>query len=189
MIDHHPQREGLPLSGRCVPKKSAPPPPCWSRRCASTMARSPLLQATLLLLGIYEDTGSLTYTRTTARDLRAAASLLEQGAACALPPTSSTTRSRQPAGALRTTARQRRALPYPRIYHRAGDGDAQEIDEELSTIAHKLRDLLDPDAFVRAGDHARRSAVDRPLHQRSHRRGGGSGAASAAAGTNAPPPA
>src|SRR5512142_2793334 len=38
------------------------------------------IHATLLLLGIYEDTGSLTYTSTTPRDVRAAAFLLEQGA-------------------------------------------------------------------------------------------------------------
>ena len=37
-------------------------------------------EATLLLLGIYEDTGSLTYDTSTARDARAAAWLLEQGA-------------------------------------------------------------------------------------------------------------
>lgn len=37
-------------------------------------------EATLLLLGIYEDTGSLTYDTTTSRDARAAAWLMEQGA-------------------------------------------------------------------------------------------------------------
>lgn len=37
-------------------------------------------EATLLLLGIYEDTGTLTYDTATARDARAAAWLLEQGA-------------------------------------------------------------------------------------------------------------
>lgn len=37
-------------------------------------------EATLFLLGIYEDTGSLTYGSTTARDLTVAAWLLEQGA-------------------------------------------------------------------------------------------------------------
>lgn len=36
--------------------------------------------ATILALGIYEDTGSLLFTSTTARDVRAAAFLLEQGA-------------------------------------------------------------------------------------------------------------
>src|SRR5512137_14346 len=39
-----------------------------------------MIQATTLLLGIYEDTGSLTYTRTTSRDLHAASYLLEQQA-------------------------------------------------------------------------------------------------------------
>ncbi|MGI6648418.1 MAG: CBS domain-containing protein [Bacillota bacterium] len=37
-------------------------------------------EATLLALGIYEDTGSLTFTTTTVRDVRAVAYLLEQGA-------------------------------------------------------------------------------------------------------------
>jgi len=39
------------------------------------------LEATLLMLGIYEDTGMLTYGGTTTRDIRAAGWLLEQGAA------------------------------------------------------------------------------------------------------------
>lgn len=38
------------------------------------------IEATLMLLGIYEDTGSLTYSCTTARDAHAVAFLLEQGA-------------------------------------------------------------------------------------------------------------
>jgi tRNA nucleotidyltransferase (CCA-adding enzyme) len=37
------------------------------------------LEATLLMLGIYEDTGSLTYSRTTLRDMQAAVWLLAQG--------------------------------------------------------------------------------------------------------------
>ena len=80
VIDHHPPRPGLPEE--------------WVINILETGATTTLLiealreqngdlttiQATLLLLGIYEDTGSLTYTRTTARDLRAAAYLIEQGA-------------------------------------------------------------------------------------------------------------
>lgn len=44
----------------------------------------PCEEATLLLLGIYEDTGSLTYDTTTARDAAAAAWLLEEGAILAV---------------------------------------------------------------------------------------------------------
>jgi tRNA nucleotidyltransferase (CCA-adding enzyme) len=42
------------------------------------------IHATMLLLGIYEDTGSLTYASTTPRDIRAAAFLLEQGASLSI---------------------------------------------------------------------------------------------------------
>ena len=38
------------------------------------------LQATLFLIGLYEDTGQLTFSSTTPEDARAAAFLLEQGA-------------------------------------------------------------------------------------------------------------
>ncbi|MBN1562556.1 MAG: DHH family phosphoesterase, partial [Anaerolineae bacterium] len=38
------------------------------------------LEATLLMLGIYEDTGALTYGTTTPRDMRCAAWLMERGA-------------------------------------------------------------------------------------------------------------
>jgi len=44
------------------------------------MASLNMIEATLLLLGIYEDTGSLTYASTTPRDVKAAAYLLEHGA-------------------------------------------------------------------------------------------------------------
>jgi tRNA nucleotidyltransferase (CCA-adding enzyme) len=50
------------------------------RRAARAQRRIKPIHATLLLLGIYEDTGSLTYTGTTPRDVRAAAFLLDQGA-------------------------------------------------------------------------------------------------------------
>src|SRR3989304_2513225 len=42
------------------------------------------VEATLLLTGIYEDTGSLSYSGTTPRDVRAVAWLLEQGASLTL---------------------------------------------------------------------------------------------------------
>jgi tRNA nucleotidyltransferase (CCA-adding enzyme) len=106
------------------------------------------IQATLLLLGIYEDTGTLTYSRTTARDVHAAAWLLEQGADLGVvadflnPP---------------LTLEQREV--YDRLVagietldingHRVmlACGEAANVTEEISTLAHKLRDLFDPDAL------------------------------------------
>ncbi len=105
------------------------------------------LEATLLMLGIYEDTGSLSYGTTTARDIRCAAWLLERGANLDL---------------------VREFLQHPlvpeqrRLYERLLDnarmvtvkGHAiliasartrQPVDE-IATLAHKLRELYEPAA-------------------------------------------
>lgn len=148
VIDHHPLREDLP--------------PDWSVTVSATGANTTILietlresglvlstvQSSLLLLGIYEDTGSLTYTRTTARDLRAASFLLDQGASLKIAadflnhPLSQ--RQQILYDHLRATAVVKHVNGHTIIITR---GDAQDLDEEISTIAHKLRDLLDPDAL------------------------------------------
>lgn len=106
------------------------------------------IQATLLLLGIYEDTGSLTYTRTTARDLNAAAYLLEHNARLDIA-----------ADFLNHPLSLDQQALYDRLRHNSEThyihgqtvlvacGDAEDMEEELSTLAHKMRDLLDPDAL------------------------------------------
>ena len=106
------------------------------------------VHATLMLMGIYEDTGTLTFAGTTPRDVRAVASLLEMGA------------NLHTAGEFLNpplSADQR--LLYDRLLHGAEShlvngqaiilacGEAGELAEEVSSIAHKLRDLLDPDAL------------------------------------------
>jgi len=106
------------------------------------------IHATLLLLGIYEDTGSLTYTSTTARDMRAAAYLLEQGASLQIlsrylnPPLSDD--QRQVYDLLLRTA-ERHHIQGQNIL--VAMAQAEDLNDEISTIAHKLRDLLDPDAL------------------------------------------
>ena len=107
------------------------------------------IQATLLLLGIYEDTGSLTYTSTTPRDVRAAAYLLEQGASLQIlsrylnPPLSDD--QRQVYDKLLSTADRHLIQGQSILVARA---HAEDLSDEISTIAHKLRDLLDPDALI-----------------------------------------
>ncbi len=108
-----------------------------------------MIQATLLLLGIYEDTGSLTYSRTVSRDARAAAFLLDEGASLQI---------------VRDFLNHPLSPEQQDIYSELKDsiethpiqgsdillaiGDAGESTEELSSIVHKLRDLLDPDALI-----------------------------------------
>jgi len=104
-----------------------------------------LVGATLLLMGIYEDTGSLSYAGTTHRDLLACAWLLEQGASLAI----ADDFLNHP-----LSAEQRRL--YDRLLASAEThtlhglsiviacGSAEGMLDEISTLAHKLRDLFDP---------------------------------------------
>ena len=107
-----------------------------------------MIQATLLLLGIYEDTGSLTYSRTTPRDLQAASFLLEQGANLSLAADFINHPLSKDQQAIYDDLRSR-VKSYPVHGHMVmiACGSAMELDEELSTVAHKLRDLMDPEAL------------------------------------------
>ncbi len=125
------------------------------------------IEATLYLLGIYEDTGSLSYVTTTPRDARAAAFLLEAGASLAVvndflhhPLTD-----------------EQRAL-YQKLLENIQTLDiaghaiaiaaarADQYTEEVSTLAHQLRELYDPAALfvlVQMDDHIQLVArSDRP---------------------------
>lgn len=80
VIDHHPEQGDLPAGARLVTGPVA-------ATCTvlvgelERLSRSPdPVTASLLLMGIYEDTGGLTYADTTSADLRAAAWLLGLGA-------------------------------------------------------------------------------------------------------------
>mgnify|MGYP001212118660 CR=1 FL=1 len=106
------------------------------------------VEATLLLLGIYEDTGSLVYVATTPRDLRASAWLLEQGANLQV---------------------LRRFLHHPlspaqtELYNELAENSqvhdvaghsvviaaayAPNYGDEISTLAHNLRDIYEPDGL------------------------------------------
>lgn len=148
VIDHHPLRDNLPEG--------------WTVHLGDTGATTTLIiealqeddevispiHATLLLLGIYEDTGSLAYTRTTPRDLRAAAYLLEQGADLHI----ATEFLNHPLSLAQQNIYDhlRANAEFLNIHGQKiviASGDALETDEELSTIAHKLRDFLDPDGL------------------------------------------
>jgi len=106
------------------------------------------IQATLLLLGIYEDTGALTYARTTARDIYAAGWLVEQGAELRLltsflnPPLTVEQRevyNRLVAGIETHEIHGQRVM--------LACGESEHVSDEISTLAHKLRDLFEPEAL------------------------------------------
>ena len=148
VIDHHPLRPGLPAEWQVNIDEVGATTTILAEGLQVNNGRLTSMQATLLLLGIYEDTGSLSYARTSARDIRAAAWLLEQGASLQIaidflnPPLSADQRTLY-----------ENLLEAAQTHHIHGHrivitcGDASEVDEEISTLAHKLRDLLEPDAI------------------------------------------
>jgi len=106
-------------------------------------------EATLLLLGIHEDTGSLVYDTTTARDAQAAAWLLEQGAQLSVVrrflniPLSD---QQQALNESLESAVEWITVEGQNIVISAVKAP-NEFDDEISAVAHRLRDTLMPDGM------------------------------------------
>jgi tRNA nucleotidyltransferase (CCA-adding enzyme) len=104
--------------------------------------------ASMMLIGIYEDTGSFQYSSTTPRDIHAGAYLLEHGASLKVasdflnPPLS--TVQREVYDRLLASAKPSRIQGFSIVISATS---APELEDEISSVAHKLRDLLDPDAL------------------------------------------
>ncbi len=148
VIDHHaPGDHLLPEAEATLVKTGATVTYLIEQIARANIAVNPI-HATLMLLGIYEDCGYLTYNNTTPRDARAAAWLLEHGARLDV---------------------LREFLNYPlnpaqtRLYHAIVNNletqtihgqqimisavqSAEHVDE-ISSLAHKLRDLYNPDGL------------------------------------------
>ncbi len=148
IIDHHPLMRDLPegwtFSGEEV---GATTTLLVERLAAAGIAVSPI-EATLLMLGIYEDTGALTFGTTTARDLRAAAWLLEREANLQVVDK----HLHHPLTDEQRALYQQLAdnsQPYQVHGHSLIIASAvvSEPVEEISTLAHKLHDLYEPDGL------------------------------------------
>jgi tRNA nucleotidyltransferase (CCA-adding enzyme) len=148
VVDHHPIREDIPPEWTISTEDVGATTTIFVEDLQERDGRLSMIEATTLLLGIYEDTGSLTYTRTSARDLHAASYLLEQDANLRIASDFLNHPLSGDQQKLYDTLRQ-----HLETYHIHGHnlvvvcGSAYNLDEELSTVAHKLRDLLDPDAL------------------------------------------
>ncbi len=167
IIDHHPLARSLETGWSYWGEPTGATTTLLVEQiCNQHIALSPI-EATLLLLGIYEDTGSLGYSMTTPRDVRCAAWLLEQGASLAVVnnylhhPLSDEQR-----------ALYQQLVDNSQPYEFAGQAviissaHAPDYGDEISTLAHKLRDLFEPAALfllVDLGDRVQlvaRSSTD-----------------------------
>lgn len=148
VIDHHQLKPDIPAGWRCRIEKTGATTTLLVEQLEEHDIAFSQIQATLLLLGIYEDTGSLTYASTTVRDARAVVFLLEKGASLRIaaeylnPALSSNQRllAEELMEKAQTISVQGRNVLL-------SQADARNMDEEISSVAHKLRDLLDPDAL------------------------------------------
>ena len=80
VLDHHKRRANLPKNWQVTITECGATSTFLVEALQKNQSNLSSLQATLFLLGIYEDTGSLTYSSTTPRDIHAVAFLLEKGA-------------------------------------------------------------------------------------------------------------
>ena len=162
VIDHHTEAEPLP-SGWDNWQESLGPHSTGAnatllieRLMHQNRGLSPF-QATLLALGIYEDTGSLLYPSTTHRDIRCAAWLVEQGARLEVirrflhfPPTD----AQQELTKLLTEHAENLNVAGQNVL--LAVASAPDYEDELSGPTHRLNELFSPDALfvvVNLNDH------------------------------------
>jgi tRNA nucleotidyltransferase (CCA-adding enzyme) len=148
IIDHHRLDRSLPMNWTFSGEPIGATTTLLTEEISARFLRLTDLEATLLLLGIYEDTGSLSYPSTTVRDVRAAAWLMEQGARLDLV----NEFLHHPLGPGQRELYER-LLEESETLQIEGHTiviaaeSAPDFTEGLSTLAHKLRDLLEPAAL------------------------------------------
>ncbi|MCX7681692.1 MAG: CBS domain-containing protein [Anaerolineae bacterium] len=165
IIDHHALDRELPAGWSFSGEPLGATTTLLTEEIAARAIRLSNVEATLLLLGIYEDTGSLSYEGTSARDARAAAWLMEQGARLSV-----VNEFLHHPLAPEQRALYEQLLEHCETHELEGHtialawAEATDFSEEISTLAHKLRELLEPSALfvlVALGDGSRIQLVAR----------------------------
>ena len=189
IIDHHPLSRELPADWSYSGEEVGATVTLLLEEIIEKGISLTRFEATLLTLGIYEDTGSLVYPTTTSRDLRCAAWLAEQGANLSVV-----------SDFLHHSLTEQQLALYNELLDSAEAVDfsghtiviamatAEGYVEEISTLAHKIRDLYDPAGLfllVDLGEHLQlvaRSTTDAVDvgHIATHFGGGGHTRAAAA---------
>jgi tRNA nucleotidyltransferase (CCA-adding enzyme) len=148
IIDHHPLMRDLAPGWTYSGEEIGATTTLLVEQLAEQNRAITPIEATLLALGIYEDTGSLGYETTTSRDIRAAAWLLEHGA-----------NLREVNNFLHHPLTEELRQLYQQL---ADNSQAYQFHghsviiatarvggtvEEISSLAHKLKDLYEPDGL------------------------------------------
>ena len=149
VYDHHPRREDLNPDWDCHLVSYGSNTSQLVARIRDRGIKLTGLQATMLALGLYEDTGSFTYGSTAAEDLLAAGFCLAQGADLDVitrflyPPLSAGQRRLYDnlMGNIQTYLVEDQTIL-------AAKADAMDVKDEISSVAHKMRDVFNPDALL-----------------------------------------
>ena len=190
IYDHHPQNEDdirgtvevIERSGSCV-------------AIMTNLLRDREIEileseATIMALGIYEDTGSLTFTSTTPNDLRAAAYLLERGADLStVADIMARTLTAEQIFVLADLIKNTKKFNFKGHKVTITEADIDGYKEDLAMVVNRMRDIQSVDAVValiRSADRIHliaRSRVDDIDVSRVAKHFGGGGHPSAAAAT------
>jgi tRNA nucleotidyltransferase (CCA-adding enzyme) len=147
-IDHHPPARELPPGATFSTEETGANTTIFVQKIKERDVPLSPVEATLLLLGIHEDTGSLTYASTTATDVRCAAWLMDKGANVEV--------VRDFLHYPLSEAQRRlydELFEHSRTFELHGQvvmvatASAPHYVEEISTLAHKLQNLFEPDAL------------------------------------------
>ena len=149
IVEHHPQEREMGENETWAGEKVGAATTILVEQIKEKEITLSTLEATLLALGIYADTGMMTYGGTTPRDMRAAAWLLEQGAVL-------DTVQRFLSAPLNS---EQQAL-FQTLLHHTDDREINgyditlctaKVDERIdgiSTVTGRLRDVVDADALI-----------------------------------------
>ena len=148
VIDHHPKKDDLPKDWDFISLDTGATTTYFVQEMMKRNISLDTTKASLLLLGIYEDTGSLTYSSTTPADIRAAAQLLEQGASLDLiskylnPPLTISQ-----ARLMDQLVKNILSIQMEGQAILISQADGSQMQDEISSIAHKMFNLLSPTAI------------------------------------------
>ena len=157
IVDHHPLARTLKKNVTFFGGAAGATTTLFCEQISEKQIPLTPIEATLLLLGIYEDTGSLSFVTTTPRDAHAAAFLLEQGArledvnAFLNHPLTGEQRK-----LYQTLLERMKMIDVAGHTIMIATARSKTYVEEISTLAHQLRELHDPAALfvlVHMDDH------------------------------------
>ncbi|NIS78796.1 MAG: CBS domain-containing protein [Anaerolineales bacterium] len=149
VVDHHPADQDLERSWTTHIEEVGATTTLLVEAIQESGVELDLITATLLLLGVYEDTGSLSYPGTTPRDIRAAAWLLDNGASLDIGiDFLNHPLSPEQHELFNQLFEAAETFEFHGVSVVIACGTAEGLVDEISTLAHKLRDIFDPDGLI-----------------------------------------